>query len=80
VLALWGAIRAVRQKRPGAWLFGGLIIFYPAIYYFVYPHARYRHPIEPELTILIVFLLRQVSLRNTTKQSEARTAEPIHPV
>jgi hypothetical protein len=34
-----------------------LIIFYPAIYYFVYPHARYRHPIEPELTILIVFLI-----------------------
>ena len=80
VLALWGAIRAVRQKRPGAWLFGGLIIFYPTIYYFVYPHARYRHPIEPELTILIVFLLRQVSLRTTTKQSETRTAEPIHPV
>ena len=57
VLALWGAIRAVRQKRPGAWLFGGLIIFYPTIYYFVYPHARYRHPIEPELSILIVFLI-----------------------
>ena len=57
VLALWGAIRALRQKRPGAWLFAGLIIFYPAIYYFVYPHARYRHPIEPELTILIVFLI-----------------------
>jgi len=57
VLALWGAIRALRQKRPGAWLFAGLIIFYPAIYYFVYPHARYRHPIEPELTILTVFLV-----------------------
>jgi len=57
VLALWGAIRAVRQKRPGALLFVGLIIFYPAIYYFVYPHARYRHPIEPELSILIVFLI-----------------------
>ncbi len=80
VLALWGAIRAVRQKRPGAWLFASLILFYPAIYYFVYPHARYRHPIEPELTILIVFLLSQVSLRTTTKQSETRTAEPMHPV
>jgi hypothetical protein len=57
VLALWGAIRALRQKRSGAWLFAALIIFYPAIYYFVYPHARYRHPIEPELTILIVFLI-----------------------
>ena len=80
VLALWGAIRALRQKRPGAWLFAGLIIFYPAIYYFVYPHARYRHPIESELTILIVFLLSEVSLRTTTKQSRTRTTEQIHPV
>ena len=57
VLAIWGAILAVRQKRPAAWLFAGLLLTYPTIYYFVYPHARYRHPIEPELTILIVFLI-----------------------
>jgi hypothetical protein len=57
VLALWGLGRAVRQKLPGAWLYAGLIIFHPLIYYFVYPHARYRHPIEPELTILVVFLI-----------------------
>ncbi len=63
VLAIWGAIRAVRQKRPAAWLFAGLIIFYPLTYYFVFPHARYRHPIEPELTILIVFLLCEVDWR-----------------
>lgn len=57
VLALWGLGRAVRKKIPGAWLFAGLILTYPAVYYFVYPHARYRHPIEPELLILIVFLI-----------------------
>ena len=60
VLALWGLGRTVRQKRPGAWLFAGLVIFYPLVYYFVYPHARYRHPIEPELTILVVFLLSEL--------------------
>jgi hypothetical protein len=27
------------------------------VYYFVFPHARYRHPIEPELVVLIVFLI-----------------------
>jgi 4-amino-4-deoxy-L-arabinose transferase-like glycosyltransferase len=80
VLAIWGAIRAVRQKRSGAWLFAGLMIFYPAIYYFVYPHARYRHPIEPELTILIVFLLSEVRLRTTFPESRTRTAEQIYPV
>jgi len=59
VLAIWGLVRALRQKRPGAWLFAGLVLTYPTVYYFVYPHARYRHPIEPELVILVVFLLRE---------------------
>jgi len=59
VLAIWGLILALREKRPAAWLFAGLIIWYPLVYYFVFPHARYRHPIEPELTILIVFLLTE---------------------
>ncbi len=63
VLALWGLGRAVRQKRRGAWLFAGLVLTYPTVYYFVFPHARYRHPIEPELLILIVFLLSEVGRR-----------------
>ena len=70
VLAIWGAIRVVRQKRPGAWLFAGLLLTYPAIYYFVYPHARYRHPIEPELTILIVFLIFEV--RSSSQKLEVK--------
>jgi hypothetical protein len=71
VLAIWGLIRALRQKRPGAWLFAGLIIFYPAVYYFVFPHARYRHPIEPQLLILIVFLCSEVKLRRAAVRREA---------
>ena len=59
VLAIWGLLRALQQKRPGTWLFAGLILTYPTVYYFVFPHARYRHPIEPELTILIVFLISE---------------------
>ena len=57
VLALWGLGRALRQKRCGAWLFAGLVLTYPTTYYFVFPHARYRHAIEPELLILAVFLI-----------------------
>jgi 4-amino-4-deoxy-L-arabinose transferase-like glycosyltransferase len=60
VLALWGLGRALRQKRPAAWLYAGLVLTYPTVYYFVFPHARYRHPIEPVLVILIVFLLLEV--------------------
>jgi len=64
-LAFWGLFRALRQKRPGSWLFAGLIILYPAAYYFVFPHARYRHPIEPELIILAVFLICEAGSRTT---------------
>ncbi len=60
VLALWGLGRAVRKKLPHAWLFLGLVLSYPTIYYFVFPHARYRHAIEPELLILAVFLVSEI--------------------
>ena len=70
VLALWGLGRALRQKRPGAWLYAGLVLTYPTVYYFVFPHARYRHPIEPELFILIVFLLSEVQARGTDSVGE----------
>lgn len=59
VLAIWGVILAIRQRRKGAWLFALLLLSYPTVYYFVYPHARYRHPIEPELLILAIFIVEQ---------------------
>jgi 4-amino-4-deoxy-L-arabinose transferase-like glycosyltransferase len=59
VLALWGLGRALRKRQPGAWLFFWLILCYPAMFYFVFPHPRYRHPIEPELGILIVYIISQ---------------------
>jgi len=66
VLAIWGVGRALRQKRPGAWLFAGLVLTYPTVYYFVFPHARYRHPTEPELIILMVFLLSEIRSRTAS--------------
>jgi 4-amino-4-deoxy-L-arabinose transferase-like glycosyltransferase len=59
VLAFWGLGRALRRRKPGAWLLFWLILLYPAIYYVVYPGQRYRHPIEPEMTILEVYLLTE---------------------
>ena len=74
VLALWGLGRALRQKRPGAWLFAWLVLTYPTVYYFVFPHARYRHPIEPELVILIVFLISE-ALRVQKSERSNRSDE-----
>jgi len=59
VLAIWGLGRALRKRQPGAWLFLWLVLLYPAAYYFVFPHARYRHPIEPELGILIAYVISE---------------------
>jgi 4-amino-4-deoxy-L-arabinose transferase-like glycosyltransferase len=59
VLAFWGLGRALRKHRPGAWLFIWLIVCYPLVFYFVFPHPRYRHPIEPELGILIVYVISE---------------------
>jgi 4-amino-4-deoxy-L-arabinose transferase-like glycosyltransferase len=70
VLGLWGLGRALRQKRPGAWLFAGLVLTYPTVYYFVFPHARYRHPIEPEMLILLVFLVSEATSRADSSVEE----------
>jgi Dolichyl-phosphate-mannose-protein mannosyltransferase len=70
VLALWGLARAIRQRRPGAWLFFWLILCYPLVYYITFPHARYRHPIEPELTILMVYVISEAE-RKGNRPEEA---------
>lgn len=77
VLAIWGLILALRQNRPAAWLFAGLILLYPLVYYFVFPHARYRHPIEPELTILIVFLLTEMRGIKNFEPQRTRTSTKV---
>jgi 4-amino-4-deoxy-L-arabinose transferase-like glycosyltransferase len=59
VLAFWGLGRALRKHKPGAWLFFWLILSYPLVYYFLFPHPRYRHPIEPELGILMLYVISE---------------------
>lgn len=69
VTAIWGLVRALRQRRAGAWLLFWLVLLYPAIYYFVYAIPRYRHAIEPEMAILCVFLLTEAELPWRTNHS-----------
>ena len=69
VLAFWGLGRALRRHWPGAWLFFWLLLTYPTIYYFVFPHPRYRHPIEPELGILIVYVISEAEGIHSRKSS-----------
>ena len=63
VLMFWGLGRSLRRRCPGAWLLFWLILLYPAIYYVVFPNQRYRHPIEPVMTVLGVYLLSEAGRR-----------------
>ena len=77
VLTFWGLGRALRLRTPGAGLMFWLFLLYPAMYYFVYCIPRYRHPIEPEMAILAVFLLTEAganaraSARDRSSQRES---------
>jgi 4-amino-4-deoxy-L-arabinose transferase-like glycosyltransferase len=77
VVGLWGLGRAVRKRVPGAWLFLWLAASYPMVYYFVFPHARYRHPIEPELLIMAVFLFSEIKPKKHRGQPQG--GEPGRP-
>ena len=71
VLAFWGLGRALRKQWPGAWLFFWLMLSYPLAYYFVFPLPRYRHPIEPELGILIVYVISEVEGRGWSRHKSS---------
>jgi 4-amino-4-deoxy-L-arabinose transferase-like glycosyltransferase len=59
VLGWWGLFLAIRRRIHAIWLFASLLIFYPAVYYITFPHPRYRHPLDPVILILGVFLVSQ---------------------
>lgn len=59
ICGFWGLWLMWKQRRPGFFLFAICLLVFPLIYYVVFPHPRYRGPIEPELFTLIVFLVSQ---------------------
>ena len=59
VLAWWGLGRMIRLRHRGAFLFAALLLAYPAIYYVTFTQVRYRHPIEPVMLILAVYVISE---------------------
>ena len=57
LLAFWGLWLTFRRRYSEAWLFAGLFLFFPLVYYITHCHPRYQHPITPEMLLLAVFLL-----------------------
>jgi GT2 family glycosyltransferase len=76
VLAIWGVLLALKRRVHGAFLFASLLFFYPLIYYVCFPQPRYRHPIDPELLILGVYLVSETRSRTAaTGGDEQELAE-----
>ena len=80
VLAWWGLGWFI-WRRQDAFLFAALLIIYPLAFYVAFPHARYRHPIEPIMLILGVYLVsqtRELRERATATATDAFVPAPAH--
>ena len=61
ILAFGGLWISIRNRVKGSFLLGCFLIIYPLPYYLVNPFPRYKHPIEPEVIMLAVYLFWQAS-------------------
>jgi hypothetical protein len=55
---LFGLALALRNRVPAAGLFAWAFLLLPVPYYMVTVHARFRHPLEPLIAILGVYLFQ----------------------
>jgi hypothetical protein len=55
---LFGLALALHNRKPAAALFAWAFLLLPFMYYLVTAHARFRHPLEPLITILGVYLFQ----------------------
>lgn len=64
VFGWWGLALTLKHRKHAAWLLASLLLVYPAVYYFVFPHPRYAAPIHPIFFILVVYFLSQIRKRS----------------
>jgi hypothetical protein len=58
IVGVLGLMLALRRRVPAAGLFAMAFVVIPFVYYFVFVQARFRHPLEPLITILAVYLFQ----------------------
>lgn len=58
LVGVLGLVLAIRRRIPAVWLFAMAFLVIPFVYYFVFVQARFRHPLEPLITILAVYLFQ----------------------
>ena len=56
-ITAWLGLIFLLTRRPRGWqLYAACLVVYPIPYYLVYPIAKYRYAIEPEMLLLTVYL------------------------
>jgi len=72
LFAFAGLWLTIRKRTCGAFLLACFLLIYPLPYYLVNPFPRYKHPIEPEMIMLLVYLFweaRKVQVRWPTRKT-----------
>jgi len=62
-VGILGLALALKRRRPAAGLLAAAFLLYPIAYYVISAAARFRHPLEPMIGILGVYLFQQAELR-----------------
>ena len=66
---LLGLALAMHRRVPGAWLLFWAFAVIPLLFYLITVQARFRHPLEPIITVLIVYLFQSAELPGARRQS-----------
>jgi len=59
-----GLLLSMKNRTPAAWLFAWAFLLLPFTYYFVTVNARFRHPLEPLIAIVTVYLFQSARPRH----------------
>jgi 4-amino-4-deoxy-L-arabinose transferase-like glycosyltransferase len=59
LFAFSGLWLTIRNRVPGGVLLACFLLIYPLPYYLVNPFPRYKHPIEPVMLMLVVYLFSE---------------------
>ncbi len=68
---LLGLGLVLKRRVPGAWMMALVFLLVPLPYYLVTVQARFRHPMEPLIAVLGVYLFRSTQPRNVMQRGAA---------
>jgi len=80
LVCIAGLFLVIKRRVCGAFLFASLVVFYPAVYYITFPTSRYRYPIDPELTMMAVFLFVSLFARLRREREAPAVSQECAPL